>query len=141
MLQFGQSSTPLRGAESVSLVSERPSEALHVVLGFLSRRYREIVVAIGIAVVWAAIYLLTTAPSYTAAARMLIDNNKMHLFQSQTSFDDFPMDSSAVESQVEVLRSENIALAVIKQLHLTEDPEFVGSGAGLIRTLDRKSVV
>ncbi len=37
-----------------------------------------------------------------------------------------------VESQVEILRSENIALAVIKQLHLTDDPEFVGFGGGLI---------
>ena len=41
----------------------------------------------------------------------------------------------AVESQVEVLKSESIALAVIKQLHLTEDPEFTGGGGGLIGTL------
>ena len=48
-----------------------------------------------------------------------------------------PMDSAAVESQVEVLKSENIALAVIKQLKLTEDPEFVGSGGGLIGAILR----
>ena len=135
MLQFGQSSTPLRGAESANGASERPSETLQVALGFLSRRYREIGIAVGIAVTLGVIYLLTATPSYTATASMLIDSNKMHLFQQQSAFSDLPMDASAVESQVEVLKSENIALAVIKQLHLTEDPEFVGARAGLIGTL------
>ena len=50
-------------------------------------------------------------------------------------FNDLPIDTSAVESQVEILKSETIALAVIKKLHLTEDPEFVGPGGGLIGTL------
>jgi succinoglycan biosynthesis transport protein ExoP len=135
MLQFGQSSSSLRGAESANVASERPSETLQVALGFLSRRYREIGIAVGIAVTLGVIYLLTATPSYTATASMLIDSNKMHLFQQQSAFSDLPMDASAVESQVEVLKSENIALAVIKQLHLTEDPEFVGARAGLIGTL------
>jgi succinoglycan biosynthesis transport protein ExoP len=50
-------------------------------------------------------------------------------------FNDMPVDTSMVESQVEILKSETIALAVIKQLHLTDDPEFVGPGGGLIGTL------
>ncbi|MBN8919841.1 MAG: AAA family ATPase, partial [Rhizobiales bacterium] len=45
---------------------------------------------------------------------------------------DAPIDAIAVESQVEVIRSENIALAVIKQLRLDQDPEFIGKGGGVI---------
>src|SRR5262249_31060233 len=41
-------------------------------------------------------------------------------------------ESATVESQIEILKSENIALSVIKDLHLIEDPEFVGSTGGVI---------
>ena len=46
-----------------------------------------------------------------------------------------PIDASTVESQVEILKSESIALAVIKKLRLTDDPEFIQSGGGLVGTL------
>jgi succinoglycan biosynthesis transport protein ExoP len=45
---------------------------------------------------------------------------------------DIPIDSSSVDSQAEILRSDNVGLSVLKNLHLTEDPEFVNSGGGLI---------
>ena len=45
-------------------------------------------------------------------------------------FNDLPMDSGAVESQVEVLKSENIALAVIKQLKLLRILNLLDSAAG-----------
>src|SRR5262249_58445052 len=44
---------------------------------------------------------------------------------------DIPPDTWSVDSQVEVLLSENVALAVIKDLHLTEDPDFVAPDDGL----------
>ena len=43
-----------------------------------------------------------------------------------------PIDTAQVETQVEILKSENIGLSVIKDLKLTEDPEFVGPGGGLV---------
>jgi polysaccharide biosynthesis transport protein len=46
-----------------------------------------------------------------------------------------PVDTAMVDSQVEILKSENIALSVIKDLHLIDDPEFVGPGGGLIGTV------
>ncbi|WP_244547046.1 AAA family ATPase [Bradyrhizobium sp. Gha] len=77
------------------------------------------------------LYLINTPPSFTAQATMIIDTRKNNVFQQQL-IGDSPVDSSMVESQVEVLRSENIASAVIKQLRLTDDPEFVGPGGGLL---------
>ena len=38
-------------------------------------------------------------------------------------------------TQVEILTSDNVSLSVIKDLKLTEDPEFVGKGAGLLGAL------
>ena len=83
-----------------------------------------------------ALFIVITArPSFTAQAQLLIDARKVQVFQQQSILGDIPIDTAQVESQVEVLKSENVALAVIKNLHLTEDPEFVGSGGGLLGTL------
>lgn len=82
-----------------------------------------------------SIYLMTARPSYTARAQLLIDARKVQMFQQQSILGDIPIDTAQVESQVEVLRSENIASAVIKNLHLLDDPEFVGSGNGLLGTV------
>jgi succinoglycan biosynthesis transport protein ExoP len=81
------------------------------------------------------VYLFTTPPSFTAQAMLLIDTRRVQLFQQQSVLGDVAIDSATVESQVEILKSEGIALAVIKELHLNEEPEFVGSGAGLIGAL------
>src|ERR1700756_3406933 len=62
---------------------------------------------------------------------MLIDTRKQQvMFPQQPMTWDF-MESAAVESQVEVLKSENIALAVVKGNHLTDDPDIVGPGTDL----------
>jgi succinoglycan biosynthesis transport protein ExoP len=137
MLQY-QNPAPIRSVETRDGIArpEGSTEAIQSVLDFIGRRYQQILLAGAIAVFFSIIYLLTATPSYTATATMLIDSNKSQLFQQQQSvFNEVPMDTSAVDSQVEVLKSENIALAVIKQLNLTEDPEFSGSSGGLISAL------
>ena len=78
------------------------------------------------------LYLFNAKPVYTATASLIIDSRKNQLFQQQSVLGDIPIDSSSVESQVQILKSETIALAVIKDLHLQDDPEFSGSGGGLI---------
>ena len=64
----------------------------------------------------------------------MIDSRKVQPFQQQMVGDISP-ESWSVDSQVEVLQSENVALAVIKELHLTEDPEFVAPDDGLFSTI------
>ena len=77
--------------------------------------------------VFGVVYLFTTPPHYTAHAGLLIDSRKMQLFSQQSVLGDISVDSATVESQVEVLKYEDIALAVIKKLHLDDDPEFTSS--------------
>lgn len=45
------------------------------------------------------------------------------------------IDSAMVDSEAEMLRSENVSLAVIKRFHLATDPEFTGPGRGLFQKL------
>ncbi|MGL5733871.1 MAG: Wzz/FepE/Etk N-terminal domain-containing protein, partial [Beijerinckiaceae bacterium] len=101
------------------------------------RRQWPVIAACAIAILGLAIgYILTTTPRYTATASIMIDTRKNQMFQTQQVPTDAPMDSSAVDSQVEILKSESVALAVIRELKLLEDPEFSGSdGSSLVGTL------
>ncbi len=124
-----------RSFDSVVDTQSASSEAFKLVIDFALRQYLVIALVIAAGLVVGFVYLLTTPSSYTATATMIIDTNKVQLFQQQSMFSQLPLDPANVESQVEILKSESIALAVIKKLNLTEDPEFVSSGGGLIGTL------
>jgi succinoglycan biosynthesis transport protein ExoP len=109
-----------------------PLEMLFSFLRILRRQYPLILFVALLVAAAAAVYLFTTPPSFTGTAKLIIDTRKVQLFQQQSVLGDIPIDSSSVDSQVEILKSENIALAVIKELRLTEDPEFVNPRAGFI---------
>ena len=79
----------------------------------------------------ALVYAFTATPLYTATADLTINSKKIQLFKNNEQVvGDNTMDSSQVESEVQVLGSENIALAVIDDLKLANDPEFIGTGNG-----------
>lgn len=125
--------------QSIDGVAEAigPSEAFQCILDFFQRQYRVIGITAAIFVAMGSIYVVTTPPRYTATATMLIDTQDAHLFQQQSMFSDMPVaiDTGTVESQVEILKSENIALTVIKNLNLTKDPEFIGPSGGLVSAI------
>jgi len=111
-----------------------PADTFKSFVDFVRRQYPVLAFAAAVAIAAGFIYVLTTPPSFTATTEMMIDSNRVQLFGQQSIFNDLPIDTSTVESQVEILKSESVALAVINKLHLTDDPEFV-SGGGLIGTL------
>ncbi len=78
--------------------------------------------------------MIAPAP-YVGVATLKIDTRKFQLFQPgnlQGTLGDQTIDAGGaeVESHVEALRSENLALKVIAELHLADDPEF-GRGASI----------
>jgi succinoglycan biosynthesis transport protein ExoP len=110
-----------------------PVETLTTYVNIVRRQLPMILVIIACTTALGLIYLFTATPKFTATARMVIDTHKFQLFQQQGSaLGDIAIDPAMTETQVEILKSENISLAVIKDLHLTDDPEFVGPGGGLI---------
>ncbi|GMO29901.1 MULTISPECIES: polysaccharide biosynthesis tyrosine autokinase [unclassified Bradyrhizobium] len=109
-----------------------PSQTLTSYLDIVRRQFPTIIAIVSACVILALLYLFTAAPLFTSTASMVIDTRKVQLFQQQSVLGDIAIDSATVETQVEILKSENISLAVIRDLHLTEDPEFSGSGGGLL---------
>ncbi|MGA7807112.1 GumC family protein, partial [Bradyrhizobium sp.] len=102
---------------------------------FLKRQWRLIVLVTGLTVMLGIAYLALAARQYTAQADMIIDTKKVTWTQSEMSSDNRNIDDASVESEIETTKSEKVATAVAKRLHLTEDPEFIGAGPGLKRRI------
>ena len=69
-------------------------------------------------------FYLVPAP-YTAVATLEIDTPRFQLFQHPENLGEKVIDSSfAVESQLEVVKSDYILNKVVEKLHLADDPEF-----------------
>ncbi|SHJ85638.1 capsular exopolysaccharide family [Bradyrhizobium lablabi] len=125
----------LRSAHSQEPIEDSSlnlASIIGLVTTFIRRQLSIFVFVIICCLTLGMIYLFTTPSRYTAHAMLLIDSSKVRLLQQQGPAGDTPVDTAQVETQVEILKSENIGLSVIKDLHLTSDPEFVGSGPGLI---------
>ncbi|MDB5458714.1 MAG: pssP [Caulobacteraceae bacterium] len=103
---------------------------LREVLGVFLRRAW---LALGVgAVLFAAVlaFVLHMTPKYTATGSVLIDPHRQNLTQAEPAQGGMPPDTSAVDTQVEVLRSHALAEAVVRQLKLYNDPEFNRDLAG-----------
>jgi polysaccharide biosynthesis transport protein len=72
------------------------------------------------------VFLVTTPAEYTARALLIIDTKKAQISPQQSTSAEPSIDSSFIESQVEIIHSDDIAKAVIRKLNLMEAPEFSG---------------
>jgi uncharacterized protein involved in exopolysaccharide biosynthesis len=105
-----------------------PAGSLVEVVAFLRRR-RSIILLTCLATLGIAIiYLITAVPKFTASAELIIN--------SKTTAWDPATVATIVGSQIEIIKSESIASAVIEKLALAEDPEFAtGQASGMISRL------
>ena len=115
-----------------------PAQLVGMGLGFVRRQYGIILSISFLAIALAMVYLHITPKSFTAGADLFIDTRKIHVVQQPPVLGEFDFDAMAMATQLELLKSDNVALAVIKSLQLTKDPEFVISGgriADLLRNI------
>lgn len=98
---------------------------LSTLSSFARRQKAPFLICCIIGLLLGALYLTFATPLYTASAYLLIDNRQVRAVQELSPLSDSPLlDTATVESQVEVLRSEKVALAVIDQLKLNQNPMF-----------------
>jgi polysaccharide biosynthesis transport protein len=100
-------------------------------VGFVRRQYSVIALVLILAMALGISYIFTTAPRYAAHVILVIDTHKPQFLQSDPQAGVLPVDSATVETQIEILNSDNIALSVINDLHLNEDPEFISANSFL----------
>ena len=76
----------------------------------------------------ALVYLAVTKPTYTATASLLIDPRDARSTNFETVLPGIGADSAAVASQVFVIQSRDLLMAVFESERIAEDPEFAGHG-------------
>jgi polysaccharide biosynthesis transport protein len=104
-------------------------------VGFFRRQFYTVTFALLLSLTLGAIYIFTTPPLYTGHAILIVDTPRMQLFQSQSPLVGPSIDSATVDTQIAILKSDDIALSVIKDLHLYEDPEFISPSAGALSAI------
>jgi succinoglycan biosynthesis transport protein ExoP len=72
------------------------------------------------------VFTLQQTPRYTATAYVMIDTRKRDVSKIDEVLSGLPADSSAVDTEVEILKSRSLATRVVQHLHLEKDPEFNG---------------
>jgi polysaccharide biosynthesis transport protein len=107
--------------------SDSGSRALDLdqLLAATRRQIRIVGFAAGVGGLLGLAYAISATPLYTATTDLLIDGQKDKTALT-ASIAELTFDTGAIDSQVEVLKSEKIALSVIASLNLTRDPEFMG---------------
>ena len=113
-------------SDSLFSSSEGPGVCIPNILGTLRRRRWYPVVGCLIGLTLAVAYIVLATPLYTSTATIFIDTRMNQNLQTQKIVEDTPVDTSLVDSQVQILSSESIVLPVIKSLNLSHDSEFVG---------------
>jgi capsular exopolysaccharide synthesis family protein len=132
MLQINKSRPVERQTLSPEFLS--PVEIYAFAIAFVRRQFRVIGFVFLLTLSLGVVYILASPPRYTGRAVLVLDAHKAQAFPNEASLG-MPIDSMAVDTQIEVLNSDKIALSVIEQLHLDEDPEFISPKAGVVGSL------
>lgn len=94
------------------------------IVSALRRRWR-LVATVTTGAVGLAILVAVLLPNrYEAAATIQLDPRKKNISNIEGVVSDFTVDTVAIESETEVIRSRHIILKVIDKLDLRNDPEF-----------------
>jgi len=102
-------------------------DRIDLAVSFLRRRYPSIIVGMLICLPLGALYHYSSPATYTASSTVMMESQRGLLQESimgRTT-----NDAGWIESQIGVLKSQNVAAYVVKQLRLAEDSAFTGIGS------------
>ena len=94
------------------------------------RQFWVVASASAIGLVLGLIYILTAVPLYTARTHVMIDNRSLRAVEDMAALTAIGGDQTAIDSEVEVIRSEQIGMRVIERLELVDDPRFMNPPSG-----------
>ena len=100
----------------------------------LRRRWPLVAASLLICLGLAIAYLMVTPPVFTSTAVLVTDTKQTPPTPSQIS-SELLIDPAVIESQIEMVRSLEIAGDVVDRLKLENDPEFVGGAPRLLSRL------
>ncbi|PPQ38920.1 exopolysaccharide transport protein family [Rhodoblastus acidophilus] len=102
------------------------NEIIAFATGLLRRQYRVIVAAFVVALALAVGYLGVTPPTFTAQTQVLLKNPKAAFVKQESPLAESAFDVPEIETHLQLVKSTAVAIAVIRQLKLADDPDFEG---------------
>ncbi len=127
---FEQAGSSKRESTSV------PQLDVLAIIRILLRRWRLLAMIVIVGIALGVTYMLVSTPKYTAEFLILVDPTKNATRLSQVDESSSRViDPGAIESQVEVLKSDSVALMVVRSLNLTKDPMIMGQEPSLVSSI------
>jgi len=115
---------PHRGA------SPAPPIDLYKLVAIVRRQWRIAALSVAVFLLLGIVYLLLAAPKYSASTDILIDQDNSRILYQGSALERTVEDEARILSQVEVLTSDKVGLAVVDKLKLDQDPNFMSAPAG-----------
>ena len=103
--------------------------------GFLRRQSLAIFGALFVFFILGQIYCVVATRYYTTSAAVFIDPRMVDPFQKNSTPGGFDSETSLLNRQLEIIKSERVASSVIEKLDLERDPEFASPSLSLIGNL------
>lgn len=103
--------------------------------GFLRRQSLAIFGALFVFFILGQIYCVVATRYYTTSAAVFIDPRMVDPFQKNSTPGGFNSETSLLNRQLEIIKSERVASSVIEKLDLERDPEFASPSLSLIGNL------
>ena len=101
-----------------------PGIDLAEVFNVIRRRRSVILACIAIITIVSAAFVFQLTPRYTSMAEVILDPRKTQVVDLQSVLSSLPADTAVVRGEVEILKSNSIAEAVVKKTNLIAVPEF-----------------
>lgn len=95
------------------------------IFGFLRRRAAIIAVAMAVCMGLGLVYGFTAQPKFMAVTGLIIDDPQNDAGQLGTGAAPAAESMIAIETQIQIIRSQEVALSVVDALGLLDDPRFV----------------
>jgi len=114
----GERATPASGKEYLSFRD---------IWLFLRRHLLILILASMAGIGLGAFYMIKTVPTYSAVARLVIDREQARIASQDATTGTIIIEAAEIASEVEIVKSEAIARAVIEKLGMIGDPEILES--------------
>ncbi|MGE0231386.1 MAG: Wzz/FepE/Etk N-terminal domain-containing protein [Flavobacteriaceae bacterium] len=109
---------------------------LEMLLAAGRRQFKLVLLCVLVALAVGLLYLLAAAPVYTARAKVIVDpGNTQVVGERDQRLTELGLDAGLVESQVELILSEEVLKSAADKLQLADDPSFAAGEGSLLRRL------
>jgi len=97
---------------------------IRAIFGLLRRRIKLIAVTVVVIVGAALLVTFSLTPTFTSSALLLVNTRAVELLDPTASTGSVSSDNARVDSEVEIMKSDNILLDVIARKRLVSSKEF-----------------